>query len=87
MRGGRIARRYARALLAVGHEIGSSRAFLDEIDTLTQEVTGSDPLRRVLFAPVHPRAERKAVLRDVFPPCAMHCRSWSNGRRGRWWPR
>jgi F-type H+-transporting ATPase subunit delta len=52
-------------LLAVGNELGSSRSFLDEIDALTGEVIGSDPLRRVLFAPVHPRAERKAVLRDV----------------------
>jgi F-type H+-transporting ATPase subunit delta len=64
-RPGAIARRYARALLAVGHERGSARAVLSELGTLTEEILESDPLRRALFAPIHPRAERASLLADL----------------------
>ena len=64
-RGGRIARRYARALFSVGREAGEVRRLLEELDVLTEEILESDELRRVLFAPIHPRAERKGVLSSI----------------------
>lgn len=64
-RGGSIARRYARALKLVGQERGGVRSLLEEVESLTEEVLGSEALRRVLFAPIHPRAERKGVVREI----------------------
>jgi F-type H+-transporting ATPase subunit delta len=61
-RGRPIARRYARALFAIGREKGDVRALLTEVETLADEVVGSDDLRRVLFAPIHPRSERSGVV-------------------------
>ena len=65
MRGGPIARRYARALFQVGQERGGAGELLGEIDTLTEEIVESEPLRRVLFAPIHPRGARKGVVREL----------------------
>jgi F-type H+-transporting ATPase subunit delta len=45
--------------------MGAVRRLLDELETLTEEILESDELRRVLFAPIHPRAERKGVLSKV----------------------
>ena len=64
-RGRPIARRYARALFSLGSEAGSPRALLEEVETLTNEIVESEALRRVLFAPVHPRSERKGVMAEV----------------------
>lgn len=64
-RGGAIARRYARALFAIGEERGGVRELLSEIDSLTDEIVECDELRRVLFAPIHPRNERRGVLFEV----------------------
>jgi F-type H+-transporting ATPase subunit delta len=65
MRGGPIARRYARALFSVGQEAGDVRRLFEELETLTDEILASEELRRVLFAPIHPRHERKGVLARV----------------------
>ncbi len=64
-RGRPIARRYARALFALGNEDGNVRRLLEQVETLTTEILDSEPLRRVLFAPVHPRSERKGVMREI----------------------
>jgi F-type H+-transporting ATPase subunit delta len=64
-RGGPIARRYARALFSIGQESRNVRQILEEVDTLTEEIFQSEDLRRVLLAPIHPRAERKGVLAAV----------------------
>ena len=65
MRGRPIARRYARALFAIGREEGTPRAILEEVEALTREIVGHEALRRVLFAPVHPRKERQGVMAEV----------------------
>ena len=64
-RGGSIARRYARALFAIGCEEGDARALLEDVETLTEQILEDPALRRVLFAPIHPRAERQGVLAEV----------------------
>jgi F-type H+-transporting ATPase subunit delta len=64
-RGGALARRYARALFALGEERGGARALLGEIEGLLEVVAASAALRRVLFTPLHPRAERAGVIREI----------------------
>lgn len=64
-RGGALARRYARALFGLGEEREGPRALLSELEALLDAVTGEEALRRVLFTPLHPRAERSGVLREV----------------------
>ncbi len=64
-RGGAIAQRYARALFALGQERGDMPVLPDEVDELTDLVLGDDELRRVLFTPIHPRAERRGVLSEL----------------------
>ncbi len=64
-RGRPIARRYARALFTLGNEDGNVRRLLEQVETLTTEIVDNEPLRRVLFAPVHPRSERKGVVQQV----------------------
>jgi F-type H+-transporting ATPase subunit delta len=65
MRSSAAARRYARALFGLADEIGS-------VDRVRGELAGmaglfdSDPaLRAALFRPLHPVAERRAVLRAL----------------------
>ena len=65
IRGGAVARRYARALFGLGQEAGDPATLLSELDSLTEVILGSDDLRRVLFAPIHPRRERRGVVRAL----------------------
>jgi F-type H+-transporting ATPase subunit delta len=60
-----IARRYARALFGLGEEVAQPQALLDDVDTFIEAVEASDELARVMFTPIHPRAERRAVASDV----------------------
>ena len=65
MRGGVVARRYARALYGLGVERGSPEELAAELDTLGDEIQDSPELEKVLFTPIHPRAERRGVMSAV----------------------
>jgi F-type H+-transporting ATPase subunit delta len=64
-RGDAIARRYARALFQLGEERGDVSALLAELEQLNDTIVESPELVRVLFTPIHPRAERAAVIREL----------------------
>lgn len=63
--GAAIAQRYARALFALGEEQGDTAALLAHVDAFTVVVLDSDALQSVLFTPIHPRAERRGVVREL----------------------
>ncbi len=65
MRGGVIARRYGKALFLIGEERGDVPVLLGELEQLTNLILDSEELRRVLFTPLHPRAERRGVIREL----------------------
>ncbi len=60
-----IAQRYARALFALGQETGEPQDVLDEIQELVETATVMPELSRVVFTPLHPRAQRREVLREL----------------------
>ena len=62
---GEIARRYARAIFGLAEGAQAHAKLLDEVRTLSDEIAGSAELGHVLLAPLHPRSERKAVLREL----------------------
>ena len=62
---GEIARRYARAVFGLSEGAKAHADLLEELRTLTAEIAGNAELTRVLMTPLHPRAERKAVLREL----------------------
>ena len=62
---GEIARRYARAIFGLAEGAQAHATLLEEARTLSAEIAGSEELGRVLLAPLHPRSERKAVLREL----------------------
>ena len=65
MRTSAAARRYARALFALADETGAVTQIRGELAQIAA-LFGSDPaLRNALFRPLHPVAERRAVLRSV----------------------
>lgn len=64
-RGGTIARRYARALFNLGEDGASASSLLAEVDEFTDLVLENEELRRVVFTPIHPRAERRAVVAEL----------------------
>jgi F-type H+-transporting ATPase subunit delta len=61
-----IAQRYARAVfgLADGDAARAAR-LLGEFDVLTEEILGSDVLRRCLLTPLFPRNERRGVVTEL----------------------
>ena len=59
--GGAIARRYAHALFGLGEEVADAGTLLADLEAFTQVVEASDELSRVMFTPLYPRAERRAV--------------------------
>jgi F-type H+-transporting ATPase subunit delta len=65
MVGGEVARRYARAIFGLGADAAARAKLLGEVQTLAGEIEGSAELTRAVLTPIHPRAERKAVLREV----------------------
>jgi len=62
---GEIARRYARAVFGLGESAAARAKLAAEVAMLAQEIAASDALRRVLFTPLHPRAERKGVVHEL----------------------
>jgi len=63
--GAAIARRYARALFGLGEERGDPATLLAEVEAITDTVLESPELRRVLLTPIHPRRERRGVVREL----------------------
>ena len=63
--GSGVAQRYARALFALGLELGDPADLLAEIEELTEAATVLPELERVLFTPLYPRAERRGVFREL----------------------
>jgi F-type H+-transporting ATPase subunit delta len=65
MRSPAAARRYARALFALAREEDRVDPVRAELDALTQLLEENTELRRAIFRPLHPGAERRAVLQAV----------------------
>lgn len=63
--GGEIGRRYALAIFGLGADAPARAKLLADLDTLATAISSSPDLERVLFKPIHPRAERKAVMHDI----------------------
>ena len=63
--GAAIARRYARALFGLGEEVADPAALLGDLEAFCEATESSSDLSRVMFTPLHPRAERRAVVADV----------------------
>ena len=62
MRSTAVAKRYARALFALAREEGRIDAVAGELDGLGSLLDQSRELRDALLTPLHPAAQRKAVL-------------------------
>ena len=65
MRTTTAARRYARALFSLAEESGKVAALRDQLDAMAGLFEREPALRNALFRPLHPVAERRAVLRAV----------------------
>ena len=65
MRSSAAARRYARALFALAEETGSIEQIRGEIARIAALFEADRALRDALFRPLHPVAERRAVLRAL----------------------
>ncbi len=63
--GSEIARRYARALFALGEDAPARARLFAELDTLAEEISANSELERALFTPIYPRTERKALIREL----------------------
>ena len=59
------ARRYAKALFSLAQEEGRADAVRDEVERLGRLLAESAELRAVLLQPLHPVAQRRAVLAAV----------------------
>jgi len=60
-----LARRYASALFGLATTSDDAAALLTQIDEFTSLAQENADLERVLFTPIHPRAERRAVLTEL----------------------
>jgi F-type H+-transporting ATPase subunit delta len=65
MAGGAAARRYAKALFQLAAEAGQVPAVRAELDALAALLAERPDLGDVLLQPLHPAAQRRAVLRAV----------------------
>lgn len=63
--GAAIARRYARALFVLGEEVADAGTLLADLEAFSEAVEASEELSRVMFTPLYPRAERRAVVSEV----------------------
>ena len=63
--GGILARRYAQALFGLASEAQHTQRYLDEIQSVTDLAAESAELHRVLFTPLHPREQRRNVIRSL----------------------
>jgi len=61
-----IAQRYARAVHGLANgDAGRAAGLLAELDAFTEEVVGSEELRRCLLTPLFPRNERRGVVTEL----------------------
>jgi len=65
MRSSAAARRYARALFALAKEEDRVEEVRQELQRLADLLAENQELHHALFRPLHPVAERRAVLREV----------------------
>jgi len=65
MRSTAAARRYARALFGLAQEESRVAEIRAELASFAEVLASSGELRRALFQPLHPVAERRAVLRAL----------------------
>lgn len=65
MRSHAVARRYARALFSIATESSSIPAMRGELAKIAALFEDHAELKQALFRPLHPVAERRAVLRGV----------------------
>jgi F-type H+-transporting ATPase subunit delta len=65
MRSSAAARRYARALFALAEETGAVARVRGELAGMAALFESDPGLRNALFRPLHPVAERRAVLRSL----------------------
>jgi F-type H+-transporting ATPase subunit delta len=65
VRSAAAARRYARALFALAKEENRVAEIRGELQQLADLLAASRELHDALFRPLHPAAERRAVLREV----------------------
>ena len=65
MRSSAAARRYARALFSLAKEEDRIAEMRQELQQLADLLAESEELHHALFRPLHPAAERRAVLREV----------------------
>lgn len=71
MTSGAVARRYARALLAIGRDQGKDDLLANELERLAQAYEKSTELRLVLSNPVFTPAQRAAVLSELLKRLAL----------------
>src|ERR1700687_5068058 len=57
-----VARRYARALLALGLEEGRHEKFGEELEAVAAPLENSAEARGLVFNPSYPRAQREGVV-------------------------
>jgi len=62
---GSLARRYARALIAISREEGASEVLGRELTQFLETLSGDKMLSEVLLGPTVPRPQRDAVLREI----------------------
>jgi F-type H+-transporting ATPase subunit delta len=60
-----VARRYARALLALGVEDGRFEAYATQLEQVREVFAGSSDLRELWQNPAHPRERRLAALETI----------------------
>lgn len=65
MRSSAAARRYARALFSLAREAAAIEPGRGELARIAAHFDAAPELRAALFRPLHPVAERRAVLREV----------------------
>ncbi|MDH3520117.1 MAG: ATP synthase F1 subunit delta [Myxococcales bacterium] len=65
VRSSAVARRYARALFSLASETSATRAVRGELERMAKLLAENPALRAALFLPLHPAAERHAVLRSI----------------------
>jgi F-type H+-transporting ATPase subunit delta len=68
--GGSVARRYARALFAIGVDKGSFEALGQELEALASVYAQSPELRQTLENPVFKISQKRAILEKVLPRVA-----------------
>ena len=71
MIGGSLARRYARALLAIGQEDGNARRILEETEKFDRLVADTLPLREMMEAAQVNRRDKKAALEAILAPVGV----------------